>query len=226
MKKRVPARFELVVFDWDGTLMDSEARIVACIQAAFQDIGRPPPSREAAGDIIGLGLDDAMARLWPEADADQRAAVAAHYRRHFLVTDETPSALFPGARAMLERLASEGYLLAVATGKSRVGLDRSLAETGLGDLFHATRCADETFSKPNPQMLLEIMDELGVAAARTLMVGDTEYDLQMAFNARAHALAVCHGVHAPERLRALGPLACLASLAEIPQWLAGRADSG
>jgi phosphoglycolate phosphatase len=226
MTRPVPDRFELVVFDWDGTLMDSEARIVACIQAAFRDVGQPPPSREAAGNIIGLGLDDAMARLWPEADAAQRGAVAAHYRRHFLVTDETPSALFPGARPMLERLASDGYLLAVATGKSRVGLDRSLAETGLGGLFHATRCADETFSKPNPQMLLEIMDELGVAAVRTLMVGDTEYDLQMAFNARAHALAVCHGVHTPERLRALGPLACLESLAEIPQWLAGRADSG
>jgi phosphoglycolate phosphatase len=123
---------------------------------------------------------------------------------------------------MLERLAAEGYLLAVATGKSRVGLDRSLGETGLQDLFHATRCADETFSKPHPQMLLELMDELGVAAGRTLMVGDTVYDLQMALNARAYALAVCHGVHPPERLLDLGPLACLESLGEIPEWLAGR----
>jgi phosphoglycolate phosphatase len=163
-----------------------------------------------------------MAVLWPEADAERRAAVGAQYRRHFLETNETPSALFPGARAMLERLASEGYLLAVATGKSRVGLNRSLGETGLGDLFHGTRCADETFSKPHPQMLLELMDELGVAAGQTLMVGDTVYDLQMAQNARAHALAVCHGVHPPERLLGLGPLACLESLAEIPEWLADR----
>jgi phosphoglycolate phosphatase len=219
---RVPECFDLVVFDWDGTLMDSQARIVACIQAAFQDAGRTPPSREAASDIIGLGLDDAMARLWPGSDAHQRAVVAGHYRRHFLVTNETPSELFPGARAMLERLAAEGYLLAVATGKSRVGLDRSLGETGLRDLFHATRCADETFSKPHPQMLLELMDELGVSAHRTLMVGDTEYDLQMAANARAQALAVCHGVHDAERLLSLGPLGCLESLAEIPDWLAGR----
>ncbi len=218
----LPERFDLVVFDWDGTLMDSQARIVACIQGAFLDAGQAPPSRDAASDIIGLGLDDAMARLWPGSDADQRAVVAAHYRRHFLVINETPSELFPGARAMLERLTAEGYLLAVATGKSRVGLDRSLGETGLGDLFHATRCADETFSKPHPQMLLELMDELGVEARRTLMVGDTEYDLRMAANARAQALAVCHGVHAPERLLSLGPLACLESLVEIPEWLARR----
>jgi phosphoglycolate phosphatase len=218
----LPERFDLVVFDWDGTLMDSQARIVACIQGAFRDLGRTPPSRDAASNVIGLGLDEAMAVLWPEADADQRAAVGAEYRRHFLVTNETPSALFPGARAMLERLVSEGYLLAVATGKSRVGLDRALGETGLGELFHATRCADETFSKPNPQMLLELMDELDVAAGQTLMVGDTVYDLQMAQNARAHALAVCHGVHPPERLLGLRPLACLESLAQIPEWLAGR----
>lgn len=211
--------FELVVFDWDGTLMDSQARIVACIQAAFADLGLPQPSREAASDVIGLGLDQAMSRLWPESDADQRAAVAGRYRRHFLETNETPSELFPGAREMLERLAAEGYLLAVATGKSRVGLDRALGETGLGGLFHATRCADETFSKPHPQMLLELMEELGVAARHTLMVGDTEYDLQMAANAQAQSLAVCHGVHAPERLRAFGPLACLESLGEIPGWL-------
>jgi phosphoglycolate phosphatase len=212
-------RFALIVFDWDGTLMDSQARIVDCILSAFADAGRPPPSREAASDIIGLGLDDAMARLWPEADAAQRALVGGYYRRHFLFTNETPSALFPGARETLERLRAEGYLLAVATGKSRVGLEKSLAETGLGAHFHATRCADETFSKPHPQMLLELMDELGVRAAETLMVGDTEYDMQMAANARVPALAVCFGVHDPERLRACGPLACLSSLPAIPGWL-------
>lgn len=214
--------FDLVVFDWDGTLMDSQARIVACIQASFADLGLPAPSRQAASDIIGLGLDEAMARLWPGSDASDREAVAGHYRRHFLETNETPSALFPGAREMLEQLAAEGYLLAVATGKSRLGLDRALGETGLGGLFQATRCADETFSKPHPQMLLELMDELGVTARRTLMIGDTEYDLRMAANARAWSLAVCHGVHAPARLRLFGPLACLESLPEIPLWLSRR----
>jgi phosphoglycolate phosphatase len=218
----MPESFSLVVFDWDGTLMDSQARIVACIQAAFRELGRDPPSRAAASDIIGLGLDEAMARLWPGSEAAERGALVAQYRRQFLETNQTPSALFPGARETLEWLAAEGYLLAVATGKSRVGLDRALAETGLGELFHATRCADETFSKPHPQMLLELMDELGAAARQTLMVGDTEYDLQMAANARAHSLAVCYGVHDPERLLALGPLACLKSLAEIPEWLASH----
>ncbi|WP_295445074.1 HAD-IA family hydrolase [uncultured Thiodictyon sp.] len=212
-------RFALIVFDWDGTLMDSQARIVDCIQAAFVDVGQPPPSPAAAADIIGLGLDDAMARLWPAADAAQRQVVADHYRRHFLGGNPTPSALFPGAVETLEWLSDQGYLLAVATGKSRRGLDLSLAETGLAGYFQATRCADESFSKPHPQMLLEIMEVLGVRPAETLMVGDTEYDLQMAANACTGALAVSYGVHSPERLLALRPLACLNSLGAIPQWL-------
>jgi phosphoglycolate phosphatase len=218
--------FALISFDWDGTLMDSQARIVACLRAAFADVGQPLPSRAAAADIIGLGLDEAMARLWPEADAAQRLLVAGHYRQHFLFTDQTPSALFPGAREMLDRLRAEGYLLAVATGKSRRGLDLSLGETGLTQYFHATRCADETASKPHPQMLLEIMDELDVGAAQTLMVGDTEYDMQLAANAHTAALAVCHGVHTRERLLACGALACLNCLSAIPDWLETQAQAG
>lgn len=218
--------FELIVFDWDGTLMDSQARIVDCILSAFADMGLTPPSREAAADIIGLGLDDAMARLWPGSGSVERAALAAHYRRYFLFENPTRSQLFPGAQETLERLYEEGYLLAVATGKSRIGLDKSLDETGLGPLFHATRCADETFSKPHPQMLLELMDELGVRAAQTLMVGDTEYDLQMAANAGARSLAVCFGVHDAGRLLACGPLACLESLDDIPRWLERQIGDG
>ena len=215
--------YDLIVFDWDGTLMDSEARIVDCLQAAFADIGRPVPSRAAAADVIGLGLDEAMSQLWPEAGAAERQLVAGHYRRHFLGRHPTPSALFPHARETLERLHAEGYLLAVATGKSRRGLEQSLDETGLRALFHATRCADETFSKPHPRMLRELMDELGATPERTLMIGDTEYDLLMAANAGADALAVCYGVHTPERLQALGPLACLSGLAVIPDWLGAAA---
>jgi len=211
--------YSLIVFDWDGTLMDSQARIVDCLQAGFVDAGQPPPSRAAAADVIGLGLDEAMARLWPAADVAQRQIVADHYRRHFLGDHPTPTALFPGAVETLDWLRAQGYLLAVATGKSRRGLDLSLAQTGLAGYFQATRCADESFSKPHPQMLLELMDALGAEPARTLMIGDTEYDLQMAANAGTGALAVCYGVHAPERLRALGPLACLDSLAAIPVWL-------
>lgn len=217
-------RFSLIVFDWDGTLMDSEARIVDCIQGAFADAGRTAPSREAARDIIGLGLTEAMARLWPEARPEQRARVAERYRARFLGAHPTPTPLFPGARETLDRLTELGCLLAVATGKSRQGLGRSLQETGLGDRFQATRCADETLSKPHPQMLLELMDELGVRAAETLMVGDTEYDMQMALNAGTSALGVCHGVHAPARLFAQGALDCLDSLLEIPDWLRRQAD--
>ncbi|HYN77340.1 MAG TPA: HAD-IA family hydrolase [Lamprocystis sp. (in: g-proteobacteria)] len=215
--------YALLCFDWDGTLMDSQERIVACLLAAFAAVGQPPPSRAAAADIIGLGLDEAMARLWPEANAAQRHLVAAHYRRHFLFTDETPSTLFPGALEVLERLRADGYLLAVATGKSRRGLDLSLAQTGLAGYFQATRCADETASKPDPQMLLELMEELDVRPAQTLMVGDTEYDIQLAANAQVGALAVCYGVHTPERLLACGPLACLDSLLAIPRWLEDQA---
>lgn len=218
--------FDLIVFDWDGTLMDSEARIVACVQAAFTDLELPQPSREAARDIIGLGLAEAMARLNPAMDLATRTALGDRYRVHFLGSDPTPTALFPGARETLDALAAQGYRLAVATGKSRRGLNQSLADTGLVGFFHATRCADETFSKPHPQMLLELMDELDAPAATTLMVGDTEYDLQMANNAGVKSLAVSYGVHETDRLLALNPLACLDSVSAISAWLLAHAPHG
>lgn len=214
--------FELIVFDWDGTLMDSEARIVTCIQAAFRDLGLPEPVREVARDVIGLGLDEAMERLLPTGDAGLRADVVLQYRRHFLGGDQSPSELFPGARETLDWMTGQGYRLAVATGKSRAGLSKALDETGLHGVFHATRTADETFSKPHPQMLLELMDELGARADETLMIGDTEYDLQMANNAGVRSLAVCYGVHEPGRLLACEPLACLDSLWAIRDWLSAR----
>lgn len=211
--------FKLIVFDWDGTLMDSEAKIVTCIRAAFGDVGVPPPSREASRNIIGLGLSEAMVELWPEADDVKRNRVAERYRHHFLDADETPATLFPGARELVDWLVERGYLLAVATGKSRRGLSDALERTGLGDRFHATRCADETFSKPHPEMLLQLMAELDVQGSDTLMVGDTEYDMQMAQNAGASALAVCCGVHEKERLLAQRPLDCLDTLHDMRPWL-------
>jgi phosphoglycolate phosphatase len=214
--------FELIVFDWDGTLMDSEARIVTCIQAAFRDLGLSEPVREVARDVIGLGLDEAMERLLPTGDAGLRAEVVLQYRRHFLGGDQHPSELFAGARETLDWMTGQGYRLAVATGKSRAGLNKSLVESGLEGVFQATRTADETFSKPHPQMLLELMDELGARAEETLMIGDTEYDLQMANNAGVRSLAVCYGVHEPGRLLACGPLACLDSLWAIRDWLSAR----
>ncbi|QIK37471.1 HAD-IIIA family hydrolase [Caldichromatium japonicum] len=213
----------LIVFDWDGTLMDSEARIVACLQAAFRDLGWPALPAEQAREVIGLGLEEALAHLLPQGDVEQRAELARRYRAHFLGDDQIPSELFPGARETLNWLAEQGYLLAVATGKSRVGLNKSLAESGLAGIFAATRTADETRSKPHPQMLLELMDELGVRSTETLMIGDTEYDLEMAHNAGVVALAVCHGVHPPDRLLACKPLACLDSLWAVRAWLAAHA---
>jgi phosphoglycolate phosphatase len=211
------------VFDWDGTLMDSEARILACVQATVRDIGLDTPSDDQVRNIIGLGLQEAVTTLFPDADALLVQRVIDGYRHHFLDGEQTPSSLFPGAEAVLQALAEREYLLAVATGKGRQGLDKALEETGLGHLFQATRCADEAFSKPHPEMLQQVMLELGVEAGETLMIGDTEYDMQMASNARTQRLAVSYGVHQVERLMRHGPLGCLDDIGELIGWLDRRA---
>ncbi len=212
-------RFRLLTFDWDGTLMDSAGRIVSSMEAAVRDAGLPPLGEARIREIIGLGLEEAVARLFPGLDRETLEGVMARYRHHYLVADATPEVLFPGVRETLEALKGEGYLLAVATGKSRRGLERSLRATGLEGFFHATRCAGEAPSKPHPGMLLDIMAALGVSPSRTLMVGDTEYDLQMARAAGAQALGVCYGAHPPARLWAQRPLGCLEGIAELPAWL-------
>ena len=210
---------ELIVFDWDGTLMDSADQIVTTMQAAIADLGLAPRDAEAIRNIIALGLREAVAALYPgEGDALVRA-LAARYREHWLANADH-SRLFPGVVETLGLLHDEGFRLAVATGKGRAGLDKALAATGLGPLFHATRCADETESKPHPRMLLEIMDRLSVAPERTLMIGDTEYDMLMARRAGTHPVAVSYGVHAPERLQAHAPLTCLDRITELGDWLA------
>jgi phosphoglycolate phosphatase len=212
--------YELLVFDWDGTLMDSAARIVASLRAAFEDIGLDPPEPAAARNIIGLGLSHVMQRLAPNASADTHERLIKRYRSHYLEVNDTPTPLFAGAAEVIKELHGNGYLLAVATGKSRIGLDRALVDSGLGHFFHATRSADETFSKPHPQMLLELLDVLGVDSGRALMIGDTEYDLLTAQNASVDALAVCYGAHEPERLLNLKPLGCLSAIDALPPWLA------
>lgn len=199
--------------------MDSEARIVACLRAAIGDLQLPERGDMALRNIIGLGLAEAVEALFPGSDARLLQALTERYRYHFLTVNPTPSQLFAGATETLQRLAAEGYLLAVATGKGRRGLEAVLDETGLQPLFHATRCADETRSKPHPQMLLELMEVLGVAPAATLMIGDTEYDMEMARNAQTGALAVSYGVHALERLLTHEPLGCLDCITELPAWL-------
>jgi len=208
--------YKLIVFDWDGTLMDSEARIVACLGAAIQDLGLAPRDHAALRNIIGLGLRESVDSLFPGISEKLRLEFVDRYRYHFISANETHSELFPGAIDTLQQLEAQGYFLAVATGKGRNGLDRVLDTTGLGKLFHSTRCADETRSKPHPQMLQEIMDELGLYPKEVLMVGDTEYDLQMAINARVDAIGVTYGVHEPERLQALDPVAMIDRIDQLP----------
>jgi phosphoglycolate phosphatase len=211
-------RFELIVFDWDGTLMDSAGAIVACIQAAAVDMGFPAPSEERSRHVIGLGLHEALRYALPELEEGGHAAMADRYRHHYLSQDHELK-LFEGAADMVRDLAAEGYLLAVATGKSRKGLDRALEVSGLGDCFHATRCADECHSKPHPQMLEELMDELAVPPRLTLMIGDTTHDLEMAGNAGVAALAVAYGAHERTVLEGLAPLHCADSMSELAVWL-------
>lgn len=212
-------RYELIVFDWDGTLMNSEARIVACMQRAAADIGEAVPPPAQARDVIGLGLDTAVARLFPGADAARVGALVDAYRRHWLGDEVEAAVMFDGANALVAELHRRGFLLGVATGKSRRGLDKVIVESGLGEYFHATRCADETFSKPHPQMLEEILTDLDTAPASALVVGDTEYDMQMAASAGVDAVGVTHGVHGAERLLAHGAQRCFADLAQLSVWL-------
>lgn len=199
--------------------MDSVARIVASLRASIADLGWAYHEDDALRNIIGLGLQEAVRSLYPDISAADYQRFVERYRHYFMFADPTPSELFPGAADTLRELERRGYLLAVATGKGRQGLNKVLRETGLQPLFHATRCADETTSKPHPQMLLEIMDELGVAATSTLMIGDTEYDLEMARNAGTPSLAVNYGVHERERLLRLEPLHCLSEIRELLSWL-------
>ena len=211
-------RFDLIVFDWDGTLMDSAAAIVRAMQAAARDLDLPPPPDERARYVIGLGLGDALRHAIPELEEAAYPRMVERYRHHYLSSDHELS-LFEGVDALIDALAGRGHLLAVATGKSRVGLNRALGHTGLGRYFHATRCADECFSKPHPQMLHELMDELGTPPERTLMIGDTTHDLQMAEAAGVAALAVTFGAHPEAVLRQHTALAYIDEPEELSAWL-------
>lgn len=218
----MPRRFELIVFDWDGTLMDSAGAIVASLQGACSDLGLPVPSEESARFVIGLGLGDALAHILPGVDPSMYTAVRERYRDHFLRHD-LDTTLFAGAGDLIAHLHGTGFLLAVATGKSRRGLERSLAATGLKRYFHATRCADESFSKPHPGMLKALMAELDVVPDRTLMIGDTSHDMKMADAAGVPRLGIAHGAHARAMLLEHGPLACVEDLAELREWLVRHA---
>ena len=211
--------YDLIVFDWDGTLMDSTAAITGAIQQACGDMGLPVPSREAASYVIGLGLEDALRHAAPDLPHADYPRLAAAYRKHYFALDGQ-LVLFDGALALLHELKSAGYNLAVATGKSRVGLSRAMDRPELRGLFDTTRTADETFSKPHPAMLHEIMAELASPPRRTVMVGDTTHDLQMARNAECDAIGVSYGAHDIAQLESLTPAALVHSVAELRGYLA------
>jgi phosphoglycolate phosphatase len=210
-------KYALVVFDWDGTLIDSAGTIVECIQESARDMGLEVPPRERASHVIGLGLHDSLRFAVPGLAAGQYVEFVDHYRRHFLARQDR-MLLFDGVRELLTDLSAQRRL-AIATGKSRRGLDRALEADGLRRYFVASRCADETNPKPHPAMLLELMAELSVPREQTLMIGDTSHDLGMAQAAGVDAVAVTYGAHPEAGLRACNPVHCAASVAELRAWL-------
>ena len=218
----MPKQFELLIFDWDGTLMDSAGVIVDSIQRACEDIGLAAPSDRASRQIIGLGLIQALQALLPDLPADDYPRLVERYRHHYLGRDDDIP-LFEGVAQGIPELKSSGFQLAVATGKSHHGLSRALESSGLGEWFAATRCADQTHSKPHPAMVLELIEELDANPARTLVIGDTSHDLLMAANAGVASLGVTYGAHEPDDLHPHAPLALMNSFAEVHAWLNANA---
>ncbi len=203
-------RFDLIIFDWDGTLVDSIDWIVQCIQGAAARFDCPIPTPAAVKDIIGLSIEQALMILLPESTSEIRSKIAASYSQTFFSRQMDQADLFPGVYPMLQQFRRNGYRLAVATGKKSSGLAMAMQATGVVDLFCTTRCSDQTASKPDPLMINEIVSELGVNKQRTLMVGDSAHDMQMALNADVAAIAVTCGAHDEKRLKLYGPLRCLA----------------
>lgn len=211
--------YKLIIFDWDGTLMDSVSKIVACMQAASRDASVSVPSVAAVKNIIGLGLSEAIYELHPNIPNKYLTLIEDRYRHHFVHQDDTESPLFPGVADVLKKLSVQGYTLSVATGKSRRGLDRVLHELDMHDLFAISRCADETDPKPHPAMVNEILKETGIRPNQALVVGDTEYDMAMAQSAHVDRIAVSYGAHSVERLKSYNPVLMIDGIEEILPWL-------
>ena len=210
--------YDLVVFDWDGTLMDSTRLIARSLQSACHDVGIAVPSERDALFVIGLNIEDTFRHVAPDLDPEGRARVAERYRFHFLA-NEHEAPLYDGVREMLSDLHGRGRRLAVATGKARRGLDRALDATGLRQWFEATRCADEGFAKPHPGMLLTLLELTDVEPARALMVGDTTHDLELAANAGVDAVAVSYGAHHGDLLATRPAKARVSTVPELHRWL-------
>ena len=215
-------RFDLIAFDWDGTLFDSTRIIVRCIQQAVADVGGATPTDKAASYVIGMGLMQALAHAAPDVPREMYPELGARYRHHYIAHQDDLS-LFDGVLPMLQELKQRHHLLAVATGKSRRGLDEVLRTEELHGVFDASRTADETAGKPDPAMLHELMRELGTAPQRTLMIGDTTHDLQMAVNAGCPSIGVSYGAHEPGGFHALNPLFIAHDLTQLRTWLRDNA---
>jgi len=218
---RLPYR--LLVFDWDGTLVDSIGTIVECTRTALTELSLPVPDESTLRGVIGLGLRETIDVIAPDCDEETYEQIVLAYRKHWFGRFQKQTRLFEGAREALDSLRSLGYWLAVATGKSRRGLEGELASTGIESHFLATRTSTEARSKPHPQMLIDLLGELGTSPVDALMIGDTSYDLEMARGAGVPALAVTSGGHATEELGRFDPVAMLAGVHELPAWLAERA---
>jgi phosphoglycolate phosphatase len=214
--------YSVIVFDWDGTLMDSTVGITIAIQEAARDVGMPVPSPEVASHVIGLGLQDLLRGAVPLLPSERSHEFVAAFRNHFQAQEEAMG-LFPGIPELLDELCLRNLRLAIATGKSRRGLEHALRATGLEGYFSATRCAEETNEKPHPAMLLELMDELAVDRHGMLMIGDTSHDLDMAQRAGVDGLAVGYGAHPLETLSAMHTRACVGSVNELRLWLSKNA---
>ena len=217
-----PRQFDLIAFDWDGTLFDSTAIITRCIQAAVRDVGGTVPSDQAASYVIGMGLMQALAHAAPDVPREKYAQLGERYRHHYLARQHDIS-LFDGVLPLLSELKSRHHWLTVATGKSRSGLNEALRAVELQGLFDGSRTADETAGKPSPVMLRELMREFDVAPERTLMIGDTTHDLQMALNAGCGSVGVSYGAHESEAFGALAPLHVAHSVRELHDWLSANA---
>ncbi|MCZ8218065.1 MAG: HAD-IA family hydrolase [Acidovorax sp.] len=213
-----PRRFDLIAFDWDGTLFDSTAIIVRCIQAAVRDVGGTVPTDKEAAYVIGMGLMQALAHAAPDVPPEKYTELGNRYRFHYIQHQDDLS-LFDGVLPLLNDLRERGHLLAVATGKSRRGLDEALHSVDLRGVFDGSRTADQTAGKPHPLMLQELMAEFDVAPERLLMIGDTTHDLQMAVNAGCASVGVSYGAHEPDVFHALNPLAVVHSVRELHDWL-------
>ena len=217
-----PRRFDLIAFDWDGTLLDSTAIIVRCIQAAVRDVGGTVPTDKEAAYVIGMGLMQALAHAAPDVPPEKYTELGNRYRFHYIQHQDDLS-LFDGVLPLLNDLRERGHLLAVATGKSRRGLDEALHSVDLRGVFDGSRTADQTAGKPHPLMLQELMAEFDVAPERLLMIGDTTHDLQMAVNAGCASVGVSYGAHEPDAFHALQPLAVVHSVRELHDWLLNNA---